>query len=107
MAITDPQSLLNSIDQDCLKKYLGFNPFMEDVGASIGSIEYVEPYGKDAVPEAAAESKETSSPVAETTETAEAAAADRRIEGKVLKLGDFIDTDAVSFSLALNVELPL
>ena len=95
MQITDPQPLLNVLDQERLRTYLGFTPFMEDVSASVGSIKYVEPGGKDAETRSLTE-KETDSGGHSAKMDAPEEMSYHRIEGKVLRLGDFIDTDAVS-----------
>ncbi len=96
MQIKDPQSLLDSLDQERLKTYLGFNPFMEDVSASAGSIEYVEPGGKDAEGSSHTEMRTDTTKQDGIADLAAEKPSHRLIEGKVLRLGDFIDTDAVS-----------
>ena len=98
MEIIDPQSVLNTLDQARLKKYLGFNPFIEDVSLPTGAIEYIEPGGQGCDPSGASvvNHKESLSLDEGKTDPVEGDAFNRRIVGKVLRLGDFIDTDAVS-----------
>jgi hypothetical protein len=109
MKICNPQGLLDSIDQERLTKYLGHNPFLEDVSTIVGSPEYVEP-GEPEDMEIPSQPNNTEAPsepvVAESpgsgshnsdeTNPAQESSSTRIINGKVMRLGDFIDTDAVS-----------
>ena len=109
MKICNPQELLDSIDQERLTKYLGHNPFLEDVSAIVGSPEYVEPGEPEDmdIPSQTYETEAPSEPVVadslgpgshnrDQTNPAQESSSTRIINRKVMRLGDFIDTDAVS-----------
>ena len=71
---------------------------MVDVSPATGSIEYIEPGGQDSDPSSASVGSDRKGPSPEEGKTnqVEGDTINRRIIGKVLRLGDFIDTDAVS-----------
>jgi hypothetical protein len=103
MKITDPRPFLDAIDQTRLKEILGQNSIHEPKKSPV----YVEP-GQGAALPAAAQDAEPVRKVSSTDEkpAAEAPSEDRPQavgssapdirQGKIQRLGDFIDTDAVS-----------
>lgn len=88
MKVTDPQSLLEGIDVDRWNSLRGAKPSMTQGGGLL----YVEPGFADGALSTASGNylprKEES--------------LDLRVEGKIQKLGDFIDTDAVSQIMVLS-----
>lgn len=97
MEMSDPQELVNRIDQNRLKEYLGYQPFQVEPLQNSQVVHYSEPYGTDT--EGVAKEVSGSYTKAEVDPTPipkEPAAQKQTIKGKVLRLGDFIDTDAVS-----------
>ncbi|KAJ2981401.1 hypothetical protein NUW58_g6697 [Xylaria curta] len=121
MRITDPQPLLDQIDPAELTRYLQYNAIKDSpemlekfhlenesrsrtAGMQTGAISFSEPYGIDAERDTlSTETGRQSTPLPRTT----AAAVENQsltqsgpsvtapIKGKVLRLGDFIDTDAI------------
>ncbi|KAI1426361.1 hypothetical protein F5Y12DRAFT_784069 [Xylaria sp. FL1777] len=119
MKITDPQPLLDQLDPEELTKYLLYNPIKDfpdvlekyhlqnehehgEAAAQADSIPYSEPYGTDAeehkataepvpvsVPSAVSPSVQDQPPTGSEPTSTEI------IKGKVMRLGDFIDTDAI------------
>jgi hypothetical protein len=87
---------------DKLQEYLGYQPFEDTDNFEITDFHYSEPYGEDQemasqeVPGSleASESAKTQLPSDASTDI---------IEGKVMVLGDFIDTDAVSFPMTIQI----
>jgi hypothetical protein len=126
MKITDPQPLLDKLDLGELTKYLRYNPIKDSPAilkkfhleaegepnsrAAGGSIVYCEPYGIDAETDgrfpyneveqldAQAESLTLKNTISQESTSISASDHTSRdiIKGKVMRLGDFIDTDAVS-----------
>jgi hypothetical protein len=96
MEMSDPQELLNMIDQNILKDYLGYQPFQIEPLESSQVVHYSEPYGIDTegVPTEVS-NQSTGTEVATTPSANETVTQKQFIKGKVLRLGDFIDTDAV------------
>jgi len=124
MRITDPQPLLDKLDLGELAKYLQYNPIKDspailkkfhleaegepETKAAEGSIAYCEPYGIDAgtdeqLPNKAERGDSQEKPLALDNTTSEESASIEAydhttrdvIKGKVMRLSDFIDTDAV------------
>ncbi|KAJ3565701.1 hypothetical protein NPX13_g7408 [Xylaria arbuscula] len=119
MKVTDPQALLDKLNPDELTKYLLYNPIkdtpsiiekfhLEDeqdqgaIDAQASDISYYEPYGTDADDDTSSSGGESmslpstaSSPVLEQFPMHSEPKATEIIKGKVLRLGDFIDTDAI------------
>lgn len=126
MKVTDPQPLLNELDPDELAKYLRYNPLKDspdklrkfhleterDVEVEQAHITYYEPYGTDVEGETSKDNvgqqvprdtsvplqKATDSPAQHESSTTPDGSTTGLIKGKVLRLGEFIDTDAVSIS---------
>ncbi|KAI0425598.1 hypothetical protein F5Y09DRAFT_94947 [Xylaria sp. FL1042] len=119
MKITDPQSLLDRLNPDELTKYLLYNPIKDspdilekfhlqgedEPGATAvegGNIPYYEPYGTDAEEDTSSSETDSlslpstaSSPVQDHFPTNLNPNSAEIIKGKVMRLGDFIDTDAI------------
>lgn len=93
MKITDPQKLLASIDLDRWQSLKGTRPLTVP---SNGSPVYVEPSGSQNLPSYSQNS------ICSNTESAHkddiGSSGKDLLKGKVQRLGDFIDTDAVSRS---------
>lgn len=100
--MTDPTKLLALIDMDLLERYLGYQPFADvEVRPRSGVIQYSEPYGRDPEFDDRAEDGNSESPGPASEEGSTTDSVEQVISGKVLRLGDFIDTDAVSETIAL------
>lgn len=97
MEMSDPQELLSIIDQGVLKEYLGYQPFQVEPLHSSKVVHYSEPYGTDidGIPTEAS-NQSTNMKVAITPSAHKTTTQKQIIKGKVLRLDDFIDTDAVS-----------
>ena len=93
MEITDPRELLDAIDLGRLEKYLGYLPFENESFNSQETIQYSEPYGAD-------QDQASDEPGSADTvpEPQMGAVSGQKIKGRVIRLGDFIDTDAVSIT---------
>jgi hypothetical protein len=96
MNITDPKEFLEEIDMDILRDYLGYIPF--EIAPSEKTrckIQFSEPYSAISNGEETHTTREAiSQPPGEIK-----GATTQVIKGRVLRLGDFIDTDAVSREL--------
>ena len=109
MQVHNPQELLDSIDKDLLSQYLAYEPLRKRTKgprktASVANKPvFSEPYGLDSDPLMDAGVATTEVPKAsdqKTTDTDTSSGSEdhmpaSKIQGKVLRLGDFIDTDAV------------
>ena len=89
MRISDPKDLLKAINLSYLEKCLGYSPFDNGRPGSIKELTYDEPYGEECI-------RGSAEPVSTSSVTEEGSREFEIITGKVLALGDFIDTDAVS-----------
>lgn len=126
MRVSDPQPLLDELDSDELTKYLRYNPLKDspdklrkyhleterDVAVEPAHITYYEPYGTDADGETSTDNvrqlvpqdtpvpsqKTIDSPAQRLPTTTPDGSTTGLIKGKVLRMGEFIDTDAVSIS---------
>lgn len=126
MKVTDPQSLLDQLNSDELAKYLLYNPIKDSpailekfhlqnegelwaTALEAGDIPYCEPYGTDAEEDTSSTDTDTdstgislpstvSSPVRDQFPMNSRQKSAEIIKGKVMRLGDFIDTDAVSIT---------
>lgn len=124
MRVTDPQSLLNKLDPEELTKYIRYNPLKDspdklrkfhleterDLAVESEHITYCEPYGTDAEGEtptnkvvqqipkdiSVPSQKIVDTPAQHQSSTTPDGSTTGLIKGKVLRLGEFIDTDAVS-----------
>jgi hypothetical protein len=101
MKITDPRELLDAIDLDQLQKFLGYQPLGPDSTIPQESLQYVEPFGADTDEQQTVAGDHASHEQApqqnvETTSEDVKEAPGEVIKGRALRLGDFIDTDAVS-----------
>jgi 3-isopropylmalate dehydratase small subunit len=104
MTISDPRPLLEAIDPAYLLDCLDYQPLVKEgpeTEAKQQSISYSEPYCIDSEKQEQVASQSPPDPEDKTMEDggdAPIAAGDGRdrIDGRVLPLGDFIDTDAVS-----------
>lgn len=98
MEVRDPQDLLNLIDRGILEKYLGYS--VSDIDPLVNQPEvcYSEPYGVDSASSDMETVTESVPADAKTRPMGSSVTANSKsmISGKVLRLGDFIDTDAVS-----------
>jgi hypothetical protein len=99
MQICDPQELLDLVDRDILEQYLGYQPFeCEPVNNQL-EVHFSEPYGTDntnSVADASIiEDSKTAEDKPESQEPVASANSHEVLKGKILRLGDFIDTDAV------------
>lgn len=95
MTISDPRPFLEIIDLEFLEKCLGYQPF-EDPGPEMGpKLSYDEPYGVES--QDAKEVLDTSCRRLSTagTQAAKSTQDANNMKGKILALGDFIDTDAI------------
>ncbi|KAI1295807.1 hypothetical protein F5Y03DRAFT_387354 [Xylaria venustula] len=120
MRITDPQPLLDQLNHEELTKYLLYNPIKDSpdvlekfhleneqdpevIAAHTDSISYYEPYGTDAEADISSSEADTvSMPSTPTSPTIQhqfpihsGPNTGEVIKGKVMRLGDFIDTDAI------------
>ncbi len=98
MKVADPRTLLDSIDQDQLRRYLGYNPLLEDVLPTAGKVDYVEPcegFNNETPPATPTSAEPTQNNSGIQRHTTSDAATQRLIDGKVLRMSDYIDTDAV------------
>jgi hypothetical protein len=101
MKITDPRELLDAIDLDKLQEYLGYQPFEHEDDNSQNSLQYVEPFGTDedepqiATGDHASHTQEGETNV-NTNSQGSGESPGEVITGHTMRLGDFIDTDAVS-----------
>ncbi|KAJ8112499.1 hypothetical protein ONZ43_g5381 [Nemania bipapillata] len=124
MQITDPQSLLDQLNLDDLTKYLRYNPLKDSpatlkkfhlqtepevVSTHPTAIMYYEPYGLDAEKGPSPETvdghiaqemptafpTDASSPLHSSSLTKLDGTTGGIIKGRVMRLGDFIDTDAI------------
>jgi hypothetical protein len=104
MTISDPRPLLEAIDPAYLLDCLSYQPLVTErpeTEAKQQPISYSEPYGVDSEAQEQVASQRPPDPEDKMMEDggdASIAAGDGqdRIDGRVLRLGDFIDTDAVS-----------
>lgn len=120
MTVTDPQELLDKLDSDELIKYLSYNPIKDtpavlekfhlegEMESSVAAaresdITYYEPYGTDAEDDTSSSEGDSmslpstaSSPVQQQFAINAEPKPAEIIQGRVMRLGDFIDTDAVS-----------
>ena len=101
MKITDPRGLLDVINPDELNRLLGYQPMEQDEPLSQESFHYSEPFGEDIERETAMEQttipqKEEKEKQSETVPRGPSEDRGELIQGHVMRLGDFIDTDAVS-----------
>ena len=110
--------MLEKIDQATLRKFLGYNPLLQDVSGAKGSPQYVEPCEGSQESQArnsASEAELNSSEKADrdgchnslSTTSAESGSdkTERIIQGRVLRMGDYIDTDAVSLASIEAIKL--
>lgn len=123
MRVTDPQSLLNKLDPEELTKYIRYNPLKDspdklrkfhleterDLAVESEHITYCEPYGTDAEGEtptnkvvqqipkdiSVPSQKIVDTPAQHQSSTTPDGSTTGLIKGKVLRLGEFIDTDAI------------
>ncbi|KAK4946094.1 hypothetical protein LTR10_014896 [Elasticomyces elasticus] len=98
MTICDPKPLLEAIDAAYLQKCLGYQPstMSDEPRSQRQSMPYLEPYGADGAEHC--ESQEQPGPEKKnpaTERTGQQGSAADVINGRVLVLGDFIDTDAI------------
>jgi len=97
MKVTDPRPFLDGIDQVRLQTILGYRQKMASDKPT-----YVEPSGTPASKGPSSASTQTSTgipspqPPEETSVTSDSTFSSDNLRGKVQRLGDFIDTDAVS-----------
>lgn len=95
MRITDPQKLLDSIDLDRWQRLKGTKPLTMP---SSGSPSYVEPSGSS---DSRSDGQNPISSSIESVEKGDIGSAGKdMLKGKVQRLGDFIDTDAVSHAFS-------
>jgi hypothetical protein len=106
MKITDPRPFLDAIDQTRLREILGSSPLDEPKKSPI----YVEPGQGPSIPAATSNAEQTeqapnispenqvqaAEPQPDKTPSAPLSSTPDIRQGKVQRLGDFIDTDAVS-----------
>ncbi|KAI0804954.1 hypothetical protein GGR55DRAFT_308661 [Xylaria sp. FL0064] len=119
MKITDPQPLLDRLNSDELTKYLKYNPIKDspdilekfhlqgenDPGTTAteaSNIPFNEPYGTDAEEDTSSSESDSwslrstaSSPMQDHFPIHSNPISAEIIKGKVMRLGDFIDTDAI------------
>ncbi|KAH8692803.1 mitochondrial putative aconitase [Talaromyces proteolyticus] len=102
MQMSNPRELLDMIDRNKLKEYLGYEP-SEQISPVSGNSEtdtskllFSEPYGTD---EHTSNTTDRAIPNIKPDTSDDVVFADEglstAIQGKVLKLGDFVDTDAI------------
>ncbi|KIW26158.1 uncharacterized protein PV07_09275 [Cladophialophora immunda] len=97
MEVTNPQYLLERLDEARLTQYLGYDPLIDRIPVSIGSPSFMEPGGSST-----ATTHEIAGPIVrkstamKTARPSDEAKPSTIISGKVFKLGDFIDTDAIA-----------
>ncbi|EED15868.1 aconitase, mitochondrial, putative [Talaromyces stipitatus ATCC 10500] len=98
MQMSNPRELLDMIDRDRLKEYLGFEPSAQ-ISLVSGKSEmntstliFSEPYGRD---ENTSNSAEGGIPNTSGNALFADEGLSTAIQGKVLRLGDFVDTDAI------------
>lgn len=88
------------IDRDILERYLGYQPFECEPLINPVEVHFSEPYGTDSTDDAYADASIVidSKPAGDKPESQESVApvnSHERLKGNILRLGDFIDTDAV------------
>jgi hypothetical protein len=109
MQISDPRALLDLINRDRLTQYLGFKPpslqrISDHTLTQANQVHFSEPYGVEGEPSNSANSSIHSGEPILNNEDTQVNSEDSlaMLKGNVLRLGDFIDTDAVcSRSLSL------
>lgn len=102
MQISDPRALLDMINRDRLTLYLGFEPpslqrIFDHTLTPANQVYFSEPYGVDGERSNSANSGiHSGEPILNNEVTrVNSEASLTTLKGKVLRLGDFIDTDAV------------
>ena len=96
MRIRDPRELLDEIDQDLLRKYLENQPSECVDSRSSSRIQYSEPYGTNEQHESGAVEDIKSNAPRLPVNGDQESFSENLLKGEVMRLGDFIDTDAVS-----------
>lgn len=101
MKIIDPHSFLEDIDMEKLRGYLGYIPFeIAPDGQTQSQLQYSEPYSQSS-------NKEETQVVQEAVSLPHSglqSVKTEAIKGRVLRLGDFVDTDAVSLRSITGTE---
>ena len=101
MTITNPGPLLDSIEIDYLYKCLGQQSKSIDDSQQQGGIIYSEPFGNPNDGSKVQQDKEANR-APEDDFVSNSQHKQDQLHGKVLRLGDFIDTDAVSRPLCMT-----
>lgn len=96
MKLKDPHEFLETIDLERWHTLRGFS--MSAIDSTQDHISYMEPSGSATAEIKNAGSTDVKSSEVDTSETADSSSSDV-MTGKVQRLGDFIDTDAVCCSL--------
>lgn len=99
MKLKDPHEFLETIDLERWHTLRGFSVSAAD--SAQNHISYVEPSGSATAEIKNAGSTDVLSSEVDTSETADSSSSDV-MTGKVQRLGDFIDTDAVCCSHSFN-----
>jgi hypothetical protein len=95
MKLKDPHELLAAIDLDRWDSLRGAAK-ASDAGSPENQLKYVEPHGSATIDSNKSQEQQTESvPVAESTKTTSLGAGAEVLSGKINRLGDYIDTDAV------------
>jgi hypothetical protein len=95
MRLKDPHELLASIDLDRWDSLRGVSKFLE-AGNSENELKYVEPYGHATIESNISQKQKTENvAAAEPTKINSLGVGEETLSGKVNRLGDYIDTDAV------------
>ena len=112
MQISDPRTLLDMIDRDRLTHYLGFEPpALQHISnhnlTHENQVYFSEPYGVDGEGDNSANSPVNCGEPILNDELAQFNNSEplTALKGQVLRLGDFIDTDAVCSGFPHTVNL--
>jgi hypothetical protein len=100
MLVSNPQELLDMVDRDILEQYLGYQPFEYEPLINTVEVHFSEPYGTDSTNSAYADDSividgKSAGDEPESQESVASGNSHEVLKGNILRLGDFIDTDAV------------
>ncbi|KAJ9131059.1 Aconitase [Pleurostoma richardsiae] len=97
MRITNPRQLLDAINYDRLQEYLGYLPFEVNEAEGKGTLQYFEPFGVDSE-DGSHHTDETGlqQEKSENNRKKLEGAPEQTVKGRAMRLGDFIDTDAIA-----------
>lgn len=96
MKICDPQELLDMIDRALLEQYLEYQPFDTVPLVNRPEVHYSEPHGANSPPDLERAIDNTSENTRiEPGKSSTDDSSHNITNGRILRLGDFIDTDAV------------